>query len=252
MEKQPWSTNSSAPKWRRVSHGLCIEGICLNKHCQAHGQRVICSAGFTTLDLVQHSWRIRCPTCNNMIDPVIVAFNNCEWKVAGTKRAHADAAPEAVDQQEWQVAGNCYERFKDDPTDQTIWSSLVISTRKPGSSHEAQPPLLAMLFGQQTAQPAQFPAPPTTSDPPAPVTISIPPAPTTTSSPRGPPSSSNMVECSICCGPPMSRFGQDAINTPCGHCFHRQCLQPWLAQGKKDCPTCRRDVSCLAQVLAPQ
>ncbi len=63
--------------------------------------------------------------------------------------------------------------------------------------------------------------------------------------------SSYMVECSICCGPPMSRFGADAINTPCGHCFHQQCLQPWVMRGNKGCPTCRRDISCLAQLLAP-
>lgn len=211
LQKLPWSTKS-APKWRTASRGLCIEGICDNSMCQAHKQRVICSAGFTTLDLVKDTYRFKCPSCRHMFEPTIVAFNNCEWKVSGTKRAHADAAPEAVDQQEWQVAGNCYERFKDDPTDQTVWSSLIISTRKQEPSHAPQP-------------------------------AALPPALL---------SSSNMTECSICCGPPMSRFGLDAINTPCGHFFHRQCLQPWVVHGKADCPTCRRDISCLAQELAPR
>jgi hypothetical protein len=133
LEKLAWGSSGSVPAWRKASPGLCLEGLCANSLCAAHGQRVICSAGFTTLDQVQHTWRSKCPSCNSRIDPTIVAFNNCEWKVSGFKRASPGAPLEPVNQQEWQVAGNCYERFKDDPTDTTVWSSLVINTRKIGS-----------------------------------------------------------------------------------------------------------------------
>lgn len=223
LEKLPFSTSTSIPKWRLISPGLCLEGICDNRQCQAHGQKVYCSAGFTTLNLVKDTWRVKCPACRHMFDATSVAFNNCEWKVSGTKQAHPGAMSEAVDQQEWQVAGKCYERFKDDPTDKTIWSSLIISTRKHKPKHEPK------HEPAHIAQPAALPL----------------------TSPPAPPSSSHMTECTICCGPPMSRFGLDAINTPCGHCFHRQCLQPWVVRANGGCPTCRRDISCLAQELAP-
>jgi hypothetical protein len=144
MEKLPWGPSQSVPKWRYVSNGLCREGLCDNRLCQAHGQIVICSASFTTVDLVKDTYRFKCPSCRHMIEPSIVAFNNCEWKVSGAKRAHADAALEAVYQQEWQVAGNCYERLKDDPTDQTVWSSLIISTRKREPSPVVQPAALPL------------------------------------------------------------------------------------------------------------
>lgn len=46
----------------------------------------------------------------------------------------------------------------------------------------------------------------------------------------------------------VARFDPKAINTPCGHCFHRECLKPWVTSSKT-CPTCRRDISCLATEL---
>jgi hypothetical protein len=127
-----------------------------------------------------------------------------------------------------------------------------------GNDQSAQPPappttgnaLLEMLLQHRagnvpqatvTALPQEGPNPTSALPRPPSEQPARPPAPVTTS---------NMVECSICCGPPMSRFTKGAINTPCGHCFHRQCLQPWLAQGKEACPTCRGDISCLAQMLA--
>lgn len=151
LEKLAWGNSKSCPKWRLVSDGLCIEGTCDNRQCQAHGQKVCCSAGFTTLDLVKDTWRGKCPACRHMFDPSSVAFNNCEWRVSGTKRAHPGAVSEAVDPQEWQVAGNCYERFKDDPTDKTIWSSLIISTHKHEPTHIEQPAALALTLPHPAA-----------------------------------------------------------------------------------------------------
>ena len=101
-----------------------------------------------------------------------------------------------------------------------------------GNDQSAQPPappttgsaLLEMLLQHRagnvpqatvTALPQEGPNPTSALPRPPSEQPARPPAPVTTS---------NMVECSICCGPPMSRFTKGAINTPCGHCFHRQCL----------------------------
>lgn len=111
LEKLPLSTNGSCPKWRYVSSGLCVEGRCGRESCEAKGRTVICCLGFTSVDLVKDGSRFKCPVCMYTIEPAKVAFYKCEWKVAGIKRANADAPPETVDQQEWEVcvcwAGVC-------------------------------------------------------------------------------------------------------------------------------------------------
>ena len=48
------------------------------------------------------------------------------------------------------------------------------------------------------------------------------------------------TECTVC----MEPVGKDdGVQVPtCSHGFHRKCLWPWLAQGKRTCPNCRKDV----------
>jgi hypothetical protein len=46
--------------------------------------------------------------------------------------------------------------------------------------------------------------------------------------------------CTICFEP-----GCDCI-TPCGHCFHYECVEPWLAT-QYTCPNCREDVKVILQ-----
>lgn len=48
----------------------------------------------------------------------------------------------------------------------------------------------------------------------------------------------NQEDCSICYGEDNSK----AVTTACGHVFHENCLNPWLAKSKT-CPLCRRDLS---------
>lgn len=174
------------------------------------------------------------------------------------------------------MTGDDYECFKDDPTDTTVWDSLVISTRMRGWTPDMQTnasSLLALL-AQRQVPPASGPFVSTRPWPltvlhqaPGPSPLAQLAAKARAGLPEGGSSqvqaaapsmptmsnktTSNMVECSICCGPPMSRFGTGTINTPCGHCFHARCLSPWVVgAGNKGCPTCRRDISCLAPVLA--
>lgn len=41
------------------------------------------------------------------------------------------------------------------------------------------------------------------------------------------------------------RFKQRFLSLGCGHCFHTNCLHPWLLQ-RNDCPLCRRVVDMAA------
>lgn len=200
--------SASAPVWLQSCKGLNVEGICCNENCVANGKLVIYPAGFTCLDLVNPQGRCTCPCCKSCITPVTAAFSGCEWTMSGIKTAYPGAQLESVDATEWHVASpDKYERFTDDPTDQTRWTRLCITAREPSNKVSSVPSI----------------QPPT--------------------------SGSNQVVCSICVGEPFSRFGPTAINTPCGHCYHRACLKPWVQMSRVDCPTCCRDISCLAPEL---
>jgi hypothetical protein len=51
MKRSKWS--SSAPEWRLAGQGLCVEGKCANRSCEAFGRgNVIMSKGFGTFDLL--------------------------------------------------------------------------------------------------------------------------------------------------------------------------------------------------------
>lgn len=52
--------------------------------------------------------------------------------------------------------------------------------------------------------------------------------------------SDNEICCSICLEP----FTDTVTKTPCGHMFHRECIQQWLLNTKKECPNCRHKIYC--------
>ena len=39
------------------------------------------------------------------------------------------------------------------------------------------------------------------------------------------------------------------VSTPCGHVFDSNCMETWIAQGKKNCPQCRK--VCERQNIRP-
>jgi len=45
-------------------------------------------------------------------------------------------------------------------------------------------------------------------------------------------------QCSIC----LESFDKVVTQAPCGHIFHRECIQHWLLNTKKECPICRSKV----------
>ena len=54
------------------------------------------------------------------------------------------------------------------------------------------------------------------------------------------------TECSICITP--IEEGEEAVRTPCGHCFHKQCLERWMEE-RPICPMCRAE---LPVIVSPE
>ena len=127
MERREWS--SRAPKWRKADPGLCVEGKCINKNCEANGNMVIVNMGFESFSLPEDVYKCKCPLCSKNVTPVTCAFNNCRWKWAGSKY-EALPNPPSKHSGKWQVADNAYHLFKPNTGGggKTQWLILTIYT----------------------------------------------------------------------------------------------------------------------------
>ena len=52
-----------------------------------------------------------------------------------------------------------------------------------------------------------------------------------------------MQNCPTCFEPLTSGSTNHNVTTPCGHLFHINCIQGWIARGNQTCPQCRSDIS---------
>ena len=52
-----------------------------------------------------------------------------------------------------------------------------------------------------------------------------------------------MQNCPTCFEPLTSGSTNHTVTTPCGHLFHINCVQGWIARGNQTCPQCRSDIS---------
>ena len=52
-----------------------------------------------------------------------------------------------------------------------------------------------------------------------------------------------MQNCPTCFEPLTSGSTNHTVTTPCGHLFHINCIQGWIARGNQTCPQCRSDIS---------
>ena len=55
------------------------------------------------------------------------------------------------------------------------------------------------------------------------------------------------MDCPICIDTIDAK--SQVVSTPCGHVFHSNCMETWIAQGKKNCPQCRK--VCERQNIRP-
>ena len=108
LQKRPWS--ASAPRWRRASPGLSVEGKCANEKCEANGNKVIINMGFCKFLLPFDMHKCKCPLCDTQVMPITCGFNNCRWKWGGTRFEFAKP-PSIHGEKKWQVADDAYHSF---------------------------------------------------------------------------------------------------------------------------------------------
>ena len=121
--------NSKAPRWRIACNGVCIEGKCENKGCEAYDKMVIINFGYIEFSLVTDAHRCECPLCKNHATPFTCAFNNCMWKWNG-KMYDPKGSPKFFRQKDWKIADNAYHVFCPTQTGHTEkWLHLTICAK---------------------------------------------------------------------------------------------------------------------------
>ena len=81
--------SKNAPKWRIISTGLNLFGICQNKKCQAYEKEVIFRTCLPEngmiFDMVENCNTIKCPICSKIFTPTTCGFYKCEYQFIGEK-----------------------------------------------------------------------------------------------------------------------------------------------------------------------
>ena len=125
LKRMTWAT--SAPRWRTTIHGLCLEGLCANKQCEAYQKQVIIPIGFRIFDILVDPSEMPtvCPICKNYVDPQTCSFNNCWWKYEGIKQDEI-GKPAKKCSSNWQYADNAYHYFDQEISGTVVWKRLIV------------------------------------------------------------------------------------------------------------------------------
>ena len=118
----------SAPKWRIAIHGLNLEGICVNKNCQAYNQWVIVKKGLGIYDIIYDQFTNICPVCSEYVDSKKCAFSNCKFNYTGIKLVSGKPPQKVMSKKETTV-GDHYLLFDPAETGEVNWLSLKICTK---------------------------------------------------------------------------------------------------------------------------
>lgn len=129
--KIKWKSN--APKWRVAFAGLCLEGKCRNKFCEAYEKMVVMNMG---VPIIYHLYMpnqkpTNCPLCHEYVKPETCAFNNCKWRYVGIREYGNDKfkrVPSGDERNIWNEVDNEYYRFEG--FNNESWLNLVLETRK--------------------------------------------------------------------------------------------------------------------------
>ena len=119
--------NNNAKDWNKVITGLNVSGICNNYGCQAYKKLVDCQIGVGTFDLVRDADRIKCPMCNEEIEPTTCCFSKCQYKFEGKKKSNGKT--EYVNS-EWKRVEKDYEYYDPKKSGNVNWLMLIIDTKR--------------------------------------------------------------------------------------------------------------------------
>ena len=116
----------NAAKWNIIKKGLNVDGICKNEKCEAYNQEVDCPIGIGSFDLVRYADRIKCPICNNEIDPTTCVFCECEYKLEGKKKLNGKTEHVSTN---WKRVEKDYEYYDPKKSGIVRWLMLIIETK---------------------------------------------------------------------------------------------------------------------------
>ncbi|CAF4988159.1 unnamed protein product, partial [Rotaria sp. Silwood1] len=124
LKRHEWGSNS--PDLHSTNHGLCVEAVCTNGHCEAYQNTVFINIGFGQFHLVggTNANASKCPVCDHYVKPKTCAFNNCKWRWWGIQQPQEGQPPKRLSA-DWKVADNAYHRFKEDPNGLSRWRNLT-------------------------------------------------------------------------------------------------------------------------------
>ena len=119
--------SKNAKEWNFITNGLNVSGICNNSHCKAYEMEVDCQIGFGTFDLVRDADRIKCPICNEEIEPTTCCFSRCQYKFEGKKKVNGKTEKVKSD---WKRVEKDYEYYDPNKSGIVNWLMLIIETKK--------------------------------------------------------------------------------------------------------------------------
>ena len=128
------SLSEKGPKWRYISEGLNIFGICENPYCEAYKKQVIFRAlkGNRPLpekgmifDMIENILNIRCPMCNKIImEPETCGFFKCEYQFIGKRIENGE--PKDYDSKTRETNGNKMDYLEQKGEKKVKWTKLKI------------------------------------------------------------------------------------------------------------------------------
>ena len=128
LQRNAWSTK--APRWRRARPGMCVEGKCDNKGCDACEHMVVIPLGYKNFDLIRDRTEeiTKCPLCKQFVEITTCAFNNCFWRFTGTQEVAR--RPPIKLSKDWTKADDAYHRFNENNGEIVSWSQLQFQVVK--------------------------------------------------------------------------------------------------------------------------
>jgi hypothetical protein len=120
--------SQTAPRWRIVKGGLCLEGKCLNASCVAYQQQVIINIGYRQFDILTdaNAQTSKCPVCLKYVEPTTCGFTACLWRWWGIKKPGSGLPPVEIPPCHWKEVVGEYVRFDEQRSGSVIWLKLIL------------------------------------------------------------------------------------------------------------------------------